>query len=303
MVEIPSKKDIDKTSYELLKQSKALGILPTPIDKIIACSELIVAKNIDLSKAEDSFFERATIGIEKLWRNVRGFLDRWEKTIYIDLSQLPSRQNFVKLHETGHHVLPWQNATYQFLDDDQTLDPDIVEEFEAEANYFASATLFQHERFGEEMAKLPLDIDASRTLSKMFGASFHATIRRYIDHCKQRSALLILERISGRGETPICYLRNYFESPTFLMTFGNIEWPEKFGYNWDFVKPYYFQRKGKVAGQIKLNTAQGEHLFQYHFFNNGYNAFVLLFPFGEKNNSKVTIINTEISKPFVNKSV
>jgi len=295
MVELTSKADIEKTSFELLKQSKALGILPTPIDKIISYSELVVAKNIDLSKAEDSFFEKASFGMEKLWKNVRGFLDRWEKTIYVDLSQLPSRQNFVKLHETGHHVLTWQNATYQFLDDDQTLDPDIVEEFEAEANYFASATLFQHDRFREEMTKLPLDIDASRNLSKMFGASFHATIRRYIDQCKQRCALLVLEGITARGTTAQCFVRNYFQSVSFLADFGNLQWEERLGYNWDFVKPYYFQRKGKVIGQIKLKTEQGEQLFQYHFFNNGYNGFVLLFPFGEKNNSRIKIVDTSVT--------
>ena len=56
---------------------------------------------------------------------------------------------------------------YEILEDDEITISEIVkDEFEAEANYFASATLFQLERFDEELNKLPLEIGNSFELSK-----------------------------------------------------------------------------------------------------------------------------------------
>ena len=63
------------------------------------------------------------------------------------------KKNFVQLHEIGHGVLSWQNEIMLALDNDETLCEEYGEQFEAEANYFASITLFQHERFFEECQK------------------------------------------------------------------------------------------------------------------------------------------------------
>lgn len=111
-----------------------------------------------------------------------------QKTIYLDLSQGFNRKNFGKLHETAHSILPWQKKVNDILgDDEHALSPETNEEFEAEANYFASITLFQHDRFLSELSKLNLSIDASIQLAKHFGASIHASLRRYVN-CSKTSA-------------------------------------------------------------------------------------------------------------------
>ena len=142
-----SKKDIENISFEILKTSKSLDVFPTPIDNIVNHSELIIAGGIDLKSLEKKyksflFTDALKSGLSK----IRGFLDRSEKLIYLDMEQRSSRLGFVKLHETGHNVLPWQSKIIEFLDDDATLDADTQEEFEIEANYFASVTLFQNDR-------------------------------------------------------------------------------------------------------------------------------------------------------------
>ena len=92
------------------------------------------------------------------------------------MSQGKPKQGFVKLHEVEHDVLPWQkNVHYILDDDDDSLHTDTHEEFEAEANYFASATLFQNDRFVTELNQLSLGIESPMQMAKIFGASIHAT--------------------------------------------------------------------------------------------------------------------------------
>lgn len=122
--------EIEKISLDILKSSRSLDIFPTPIDKIVSYADLIVAGGID-EKSLQSRFKNLSIseGLRSTLGKIRGFLDRSEKLIYLDLSQNSGRQGFVTLHETGHSVLPWQNEILQFLDDDTTLDEMTKEEF------------------------------------------------------------------------------------------------------------------------------------------------------------------------------
>jgi len=55
--------------------------------------------------------------------------------------------------------------------DENTLDADAREKFKAEANYFASATPFQQDKFLSEMDKYDLEIGSALQLFKHFGTS------------------------------------------------------------------------------------------------------------------------------------
>ena len=181
MCAIQSIKDIEKISLEILKDSKSLDVFPTPIDRIVSYVDLKVSSNIDISQIHEGYKSKYPDALLRALSKVRGLLDRKEKKVYLDLTQLDSRKNFVKLHEVGHDVLPWQQRCFDVLDDDdESLKLDAREEFEAEANFFASVTLFQHDRFTSAISKYPLDIDAPIQLSTFFGASIHATLRRYV---------------------------------------------------------------------------------------------------------------------------
>lgn len=212
----------------------------------------------------------------------------------MDLSQPAVRQNFVKLHEVGHDVLYWQGEILEHLENDLTLEPDVLEEFEAEANYFASCLLFQLERFEHEMSKLELGIKSPMHLARFFGTSVHAALRRYVEYSKNRCALLVLEGASKSGDTSQCGKRDIFTSRKFEETFGAIDLPEKFGFKWSFAQDYYFGKKYHEKGAVKLMTETGVVDFTYHFFNNQYNAFVFLFPVGETKmaTSKIKVIST-----------
>src|SRR5687768_7724046 len=157
MSNLETAQEIDKIARVLLKDSKAWGKFPTPVDDIVKYAQLTVEKGIDLSKAQLGFFDRFA-SVPRLARKVLGMLDYRQKIIYLDHSQKPQKKRFIKLHEVVHEVCPWQRDIRAFLDDESTLDLETEEIFEAEANYGASSLFFQLEIFDEHAEKLPLTI-------------------------------------------------------------------------------------------------------------------------------------------------
>jgi Zn-dependent peptidase ImmA (M78 family) len=291
MVDLHTKKDIDRISFEILRGSKSFDVFPTPVDKITAFSELVIRKDVDISSVHTAYLHRATDALRSAISKVRGMFDRKEKVIYLDLSQKVPRRNFVQLHEVGHGVLTWQTKIHDLMDDDnESLGSQVLEEFESEANYFASVTLFQHDRFFDEVKKYNLSIESSMQIAKLFGASIHASLRKYVESSPKRCALIVLENISIIGKVPKCTVRDKFHSKKFNDEFGAIAMPEELGYTWSFVQDYYHNRRFRKDGQIQLVTKNGLVNFEYHFFNSTYNAFVFLFPKGEKKSASTKIV-------------
>lgn len=287
---IDGEQEIEKIARNVLIGSKAWGKFPTPVDQIVSYAELQVASGVDLSKVEPGFFTKKLHSLQRALSKVVAAVDLREKIIFLDLSQRPERQNFNKLHETGHKALTWQRDTYVHLDDENTLDPDTDELFERQASWFASDALFQLERFEDEAAKLPLTIKSPLALAKTFGGSRHASLRRYVSKSKKRCALLVLEKPKMNGEFS-SEIRNYFQSPSFTKEFGLLVWPSKCGLDFQFMKEVKFGAKLHEKGQITLAIASGEFIgFSYHYFYNTYNVFVLLLPPGEKIRSRTTIV-------------
>jgi hypothetical protein len=287
---LDSADDISKISRNLLLAAKVWGRRPTPVDEIVKFAELQIELGVDLSTIEPGFFSKHLQIARQALGKVVGMIDRRQKVIYLDQTQIITRQNFVKLHEVGHDACTWQKG-FEYLDDETTISPDADEIFELEASYFASCTLFQHEIFEDEMAKLPLSIKSAMVLGEMFGGSNHAALRRYVQKSRNRCALLVLKNPETNGEYHV-KIRDYFQSSSFSAEFGEIAWPdEKCGLEFVFVQEIKRNRKFHENGQIALMTASGEMVtFGYHYFRTKYNAFVLLMPTGETNKSRITIL-------------
>lgn len=302
MIDDFTKKEIEKISYNILKESKSFDIFPTPVDKILSYSNFAINNNIDLENVDISFFDALK---EKLINpskkallhalsKIKGIFYRDDKVIYVDsnLDKNIGKKNFVKLHEIGHGVLSWQNDITLALDNDETLSESYQEQFEAEANYFASITLFQHERFIEECEKLDLGLGAVMVLSKKFGSSVHSAFRNYVLLSKNKCALLVLNHlINPNGFTNILTTRDVFYSQPFLHEFGKLLIPDEFGFKWAFVQDFKFKKSFHEKGEITLNIENGRKLnAAYHFFNNTYNTFVFIFPKGEKSSTRTKVI-------------
>jgi hypothetical protein len=286
---VDASSDIEAAAKTLLRGSKALGVYPTPVERIIAEAELKVEEGVDLSRVRPGFFTKTFEGIGRVSRSVLGLLDYREKLIYLDLSQKEPRQRFIKLHEVGHNVLPWQADAYRW-DDAKTLDPGTTEGFEREASFFASCALFQLDRFDEEAAKLPLGIISALALGKKFGASCQAAIRRYVQHSKKRCAVLVLEPLNDDLDAKV---RDCFESPAFAAEFGELPWPEYCDASLPFVQDMLRKRRLHEDGDLILQTGTpGGVALEYQYFCNGFNSFVFLFPPGECIRSRTRIVLT-----------
>jgi len=271
---------IDRIVFTALKDSKSLGVFPTPIDRLIKYANLRENNKVDLNQFSRNSNSKSIVAGTDL-PNIRGVLDRERKLIYID-SRLPDiKKRFVRLHEVGHELCPWQGNFLKYLDDDDTLNPDISSGFEAEANYFASASLFQQDYFTEHMGTLPLKLKSAVALAKMFGASIHASLRRMVETNDKRCALLILT--VDRESTfwlPRLGVKNYFQSKAFTTEFGTVKWSSPLELDIEFVRDYISKRKFFTS--TLFQKIGGKDLqFGYDYFDNKYNIFILLYPIGE----------------------
>lgn len=276
-------KDIDNQIYDLLKASGSLDIFPTPVDKIVQYVELRMSQtDHSLHNIPRHYFTQKLDTLQRALRKIYGAFDRSEKVIYVNPSIHKNKKAFVQLHETGHAVIPWQKASGYFLDDTVTLDPDTKIEFEEEANYFASGALFQLDRFKEELLRLPLEIGSPLALAQKFGGSSHASMRRYVEVCPKKCALLVLEKREELRWPNNIGFRNCFYSSKFRSAFGELNWPEVFDSSYPFMLDYLSNRRLHKNGVIRFQTSDDDLLFDYHYFNNSHNIFILIFPKGEK---------------------
>jgi len=287
---LDSATEIEKITRNILIGSKAFGKFPTPVDDIIHHAELTLAQGVSLHRITTDLLSASAHFFGNISRKVLGMIDLREKTIYLDESQAVPRKNFIKLHEVGHDVLPWQRKLLGCRDDETTIVPEVDELYEREASFFASAGLFQLERFEEEASKLPLSIRSARTLAQKFGGSVQASLRRYVEQSPKRCALIVLHK-PERTLPFRAAIRNYFESRSFRKEFGELVWPGVCGEEFEFIKDIQRRRRDHEEGQIAMTTpALKYQTFQYHFFDNSYNVFILLFPPGEKVASRVRIV-------------
>jgi IrrE N-terminal-like domain len=283
--------DIDKIVKNLLMVSGAWGKFPTPVDQLVSYAELQVERGVDLSKVEPGFFTKKFDFLSRALTKAIGIVDFRQRVIYLDHSQIEARKNFIKLHEVGHKALTWQSDLLGFMDDESTIEASVKDDFEREANYFASDALFQVERFDDEASKLPLCIKSPQVLARKFGGSNHAAIRRYVERSKKRCAVLVLHKPEQNG-VYVAKIRDYFQSEAFTAEFGEIVWPEPgCGMDWVFVQELKRGRRWHEDGHIALKAACGTMVtFKYHFFNNTYNSFVLILPEGERIKSRTVIV-------------
>ena len=141
-------KTVHKSAIDLLNKSEAWGRLPTPINDLMTAAKLRLAP---ISAFDEGVIERYArqfgLAAKKLLKSaidkVLGILDVHGNIVHIDGSVNKEKQNFLKLHETGHNELPHQRGLFRWIQDcKKTLEPGISELFEREANIFASIALF-----------------------------------------------------------------------------------------------------------------------------------------------------------------
>ena len=166
---------------------------------------------------------KAFFAVKAAISKVLGLYDANEQIIHIDESVGPSKQKFLKLHETGHHELPAHRKIFTFFQDcEKSLAPEIADQFEREANNFARFALFQGTTFQLMAADSPMGIKSPMNLAKKFGASNYASAREFARTNHRPCVVYILEPIkTPPGKPAYAEVRRVETSPSFAAQFGS----------------------------------------------------------------------------------
>ncbi len=222
---------VKKEAHRALQKADAYGVFPTPVSQIIEMAKVELAP-------EDAFH----IGLVRKFRKkfgdtlrralskVSGIFDVADRVIYIDQSLHAVKQTFLKLHEIAHSFMPWQRNLYSAIEDcKKTIESEQADAFDREANVFASEVLFQCNRFTEEAADCDFGILTPVKLSKKYGSSIYAAVRRYVRLNPKACAVLVINGpVLAEGDGFIATLRRVEMSESFLEQFGNIAFAEQF---------------------------------------------------------------------------
>lgn len=280
----------------LLERAGVGDRLPTPVDDLLACAELVISKDIDLTEPHHGFLARNYKVLLSALKKAMGMVDLRERVIYLDTSVNAAKQNFVTLHEIGHKVLPWQRDIMLHLDDDSTLSPDVKDLFEAEANRFASEVMFQGDRFDRDIRELPLELRTALQLARLYGGSIHATLRRYVERHPDPCVMLVLGTtalISGTGAHYA--VSRCHESSTFTRAFPTSTWtrPDRLPVNADYLQVLLGQKGGafeEIETDLMLPGLHGPVPCMVHVFKSRFSNFVLLIPEGKRRTVRARIV-------------
>ncbi len=221
---------VRQEAERLLRAADALGKFPTPVSVVMDAAKVTLADDDVLDEGFLRSMRRKAGGLlRSALSKVLGLLDARERMLFIDRAVQAVKQTFLKLHETAHAVLPWQRTLYAVVEDgDRELDPEIAEQFDREANVFATEVLFQLDGFTTEAADDELGIRTPLKLQRKYGASAYAAIRRYVSTNHRDCIVLVLEPpelTDGLGFR--ASLRRAVTSPSFRIKF-DLEWPACF---------------------------------------------------------------------------
>lgn len=191
--------------------SGVAGTFPTPLDAVATAAGIIEVVNIaDLP-------DELHVAKPKFLRRILGAYLYRADTAFVDLSQPLGQKRFIQAHETGHKLIEWHKDSYH-LDDEHRLFRDTEEKLELEANFAAALLIFQGRRFHQQALDYEDSIKTPILLADQFGASFHATIRFYVEHHPEPMALAIAGRFPrSDGTVPVF---TSLESRSFKERFG-----------------------------------------------------------------------------------
>jgi len=212
---------------------------------------------------------------------VKALLDRSARESHVaeDIEH-HSQRDYKRLHEVGHHILPSQRKL-AYADDNRTLSWTINTRFEQAANQAAAELFFQRELFRRIATDYQIGIAAIVELSELFGASIHATFRRYVETHRSAMAGIVLDPSPVRRVPLTYHRREAVHSPEWARRFAAPRsWPSHL-----HVADYAFlaaaDQTPVCASSPRLEIAwpalNGERpTLLVESFSNSYRLFVLL---------------------------
>ncbi|QOV92121.1 ImmA/IrrE family metallo-endopeptidase [Humisphaera borealis] len=267
-----------------LEKAGAKGCFPTPVDQVIAAAKHLVNAHEEI---DEGFLAKARkkVGgaLKRALSKVMGVLDVTARTMHLDKLVPIHKLPFLKLHELGHGVLPWQREMFKLTEDcELTIAPEVSELFERESNAFASEVLFQLDSFTDEAASDDvLGLKTPLRLSKRYGASVYSSIRRYVSTNARSCAVIVLEPpVACSGDGFVAKLRRVVVSNQFHFTFGDIRLAEEFTPDDEIgrIVPVGGRRMSRPRPLVLTDRNGSKHECVAEAFAHKYNVFILVCP-------------------------
>ncbi len=276
---------VEELAKKLLDRGEAWDRFPTPIADLLAAAQLQVAPTSMFDPASIvAYIKSKTTDvahrIKSAISKVFGLYDSHESVIHIDETLGESKQNFLKLHETGHHEIPKHRKLFSiFQDCEKTLAPETADLFDREANNFARYVLFQGDTFFRYAADCEFNIKTPMKLAKKFGASVYASAREFARTNHRACVVYILEPMEYvRGSGARAAVRRIEPSPTYVSQFGR---PTDLCITPDHILGQIlpFGRKMTRPTNLSIPDLNGlEHECIAEAFDTTHNVLVLLYP-------------------------
>ena len=276
---------IEARARRLLDNADAWETFPVPIEDLLAAAKVKVAPTsmfdpIALLSYLKGKASEAGNTIKSALSKVWGLYDAAESLIHIDHTVVEARQTFLKLHETGHHDIPTHKKLFRFFQDcEQTLSPDIADQFEREANNFARFALFKGGRFAQDAADCKFEIKTPMKLAKRYGASVYASVREFARTNSRACIVYALEPIEF---VPVhgarAQVRRIEASADYIKQFGLPHDPFiAVDHPLGSILP--IGRKMTRPTTVTLTDRNGDkHECLAEAFDTTYNVFILLYP-------------------------
>lgn len=276
---------VEERARGLLDLAAGWNRFPTPVPDVLEAAQLKLATVSAFDPTRIMEYVRIRTGraaanLKSAISKVLGIYDADEEMIHVDDTVSMSKQNFLKLHETGHHQIPWHKRLFRiFQDCEKTLSPETAELFEREANNFARFVLFQGDGFGRIAADYALEIKTPMKLAKKFGSSIYASCREFartnhraclvyvlepIEYCEQFGARAVVRRIEV--------------SPAFELQFGK---PKETVLTLDHPIGCALPVGRKMTAPTSFSMKDrngGRHEGLAEAFDTTYNVLILLYP-------------------------
>jgi hypothetical protein len=287
---------IEKRAGQLLDRASGWNVFPTPVDDLVAAAKLRVAPSsmFDASRLLSFLRDRteeAAHRIKSALSKVLGLYDAHDQVIHIDDTVQRSRQNFLKLHETGHHEIPSHRGAFGlFQDCEKTLAPEVADLFEREANNFARFVLFQGDTFQKFAKDSVIGIRTPVDLSKKFGASVYAATREYVRTNPKSCLVFILEPVVATPGGSACAVVRRVEASTLFRKMFDLPQETKITLDHQLGPTLPIGRRMTKARPVVFHDRNGlAHECLAEAFDTTFNVLVLVYPVRALTAKSVTV--------------
>lgn len=261
---------------KLLREADAAGVLPTPIDRLFE-----IAKVTNIAALPDELFlETLSDAAKGFFRSakqkLRGIADLRERATYVPRDPNTRREQFVQAHELGHQIIPWHNIDPAYLDDTESLSPDVKATFEQEANFFGAEVIFQGPNFRALVRDYQTSFEAVFNLADQHGASRQATGWRFVE--EQDEAVALIQYYPGNAidehGNRVLNLWRTVGSTAFTIKYSEIALPRtlRTGHPWLAAR----DMEQVCDGMENLLVDERQVAFQWHAWWNTHALLVLL---------------------------